>query len=261
MKRSVVIREIEKVFKEVPYGIDHALRVMNNAELILKGEVVGKREGEIVFLAALLHDIGAGDVRWKWDLMEGPAIVRGILERAGAEVEVIERVGFLVEHFHRAESLDGIDFQVLWEADILDNLEFGEAARDRERFLSVTDEDSRIFSLIQEHFKTATGQKLALVRCGIGEGEVLFKMPERILLAHRHSSYHRDELERSAVCGCFDCLEIFDVTEIEYWVDQVDHEGQTALCPRCSVDAVIGSASGFPIEREFLEEMQRYWFG
>jgi hypothetical protein len=37
-------------------------------------------------------------------------------------------------------------------------------------------------------------------------------------------------------------------------------EGQTALCPKCGIDAVIGSASGYPISREFLAEMHRHWF-
>jgi hypothetical protein len=32
--------------------------------------------------------------------------------------------------------------------------------------------------------------------------------------------------------------------------------GQTALCPRCGIDAVIGSASGYPITQDFLQRMR-----
>ncbi|HXT87590.1 MAG TPA: cytoplasmic protein [Verrucomicrobiae bacterium] len=76
------------------------------------------------------------------------------------------------------------------------------------------------------------------------------------MLAHKHSSRHRGELESSVLCGCFYCLSIFPSSEIVEWVD----DDQTAICPKCPVDSVIGSASGFPITREFLRRMHDYWF-
>jgi len=85
--------------------------------------------------------------------------------------------------------------------------------------------------------------------------------PERIRQAHKHSMRHRTEIERSDLCGCFYCCATFAPGQIEDWVDDDDTgEGQTALCPRCGIDSVIGSRSGFPIERGFLEEMRLYWF-
>ena len=81
-------------------------------------------------------------------------------------------------------------------------------------------------------------------------------MPPEILDAHKHSSKHRDEVLRSERCGCFYCLQIYAPSEIVEWID----DGQTALCPHCPVDSVIGSASGYPITKEFLEQMHRYWF-
>ena len=44
------------------------------------------------------------------------------------------------------------------------------------------------------------------------------------------------------------------------WVDVVDGVAVTALCPMCHIDAVIGDASGFPIEVSFLTAMHRRWF-
>jgi hypothetical protein len=76
------------------------------------------------------------------------------------------------------------------------------------------------------------------------------------ILAHRHSIRHRSELERSTFCGCFYCLSIFSPSEIIGWID----DGQTAICPKCPVDSVIGSASGYPITTEFLKRMHDYWF-
>ena len=74
--------------------------------------------------------------------------------------------------------------------------------------------------------------------------------------AHRHSIRHREEILASALCGCFYCCKIFPPSEIETWVD----DEQTAICPYCPVDSVIGSASGYPITVEFLQRMKAHWF-
>ena len=74
--------------------------------------------------------------------------------------------------------------------------------------------------------------------------------------AHKHSCMHRAEIEASATCGCFYCSSIFPPSEIIEWIDH----GQTAICPKCPVDSVIGSASAYPISREFLQRMYEHWF-
>ena len=76
--------------------------------------------------------------------------------------------------------------------------------------------------------------------------------------AHKHSGPHRTEVEASAVCGCFYCLQTFPPGEIDMWVN----DGQDAICPRCTIDSVIGSASGLPVSDEaFLRAMYDRWFG
>lgn len=78
--------------------------------------------------------------------------------------------------------------------------------------------------------------------------------------AHRHSIRHRDEVLASDVCGCFYCLAIFEPTQIDRWIDQADGVGQTALCPECGIDSVVGSASGYPVTKAFLQAMHEHWF-
>ncbi len=80
------------------------------------------------------------------------------------------------------------------------------------------------------------------------------------ILAHRHSIHNKSEIMESGICGCFYCLRIFEPTKISNWADSTSIE-QTALCPECSIDSVIGSASGFPITNEFLNVMKQHWFG
>jgi hypothetical protein len=74
--------------------------------------------------------------------------------------------------------------------------------------------------------------------------------------AHEASSYHREQLMASDICGCFYCLRTFAPDTISVWVTH----GQTALCPKCGIDSVLGSASGYPISESFLRDMQKYWF-
>jgi hypothetical protein len=78
--------------------------------------------------------------------------------------------------------------------------------------------------------------------------------------AHEHCIRHRAELLRSDLCGCFYCCQIFRPQEIQRWIDEEEGIGQTALCPKCSIDSVIGSASGFPITMDFLNAMNQRWF-
>ena len=75
--------------------------------------------------------------------------------------------------------------------------------------------------------------------------------------AHAHSRFNRSEIQASELCGCLCCLGIFPPAEIVEWVDA---KGDTALCPKCGVDAVIGSASGVPLDDEFFTLMQKHWF-
>jgi hypothetical protein len=90
------------------------------------------------------------------------------------------------------------------------------------------------------------------------------EIPADLVAAHRHSALHAEEIQASDTCGCFCCLAIFAPGDISVWINDKNvgegREGRTALCPKCGIDSVIGSASGFPITPEFLAAMQRRWF-
>ncbi|MCE7962609.1 MAG: hypothetical protein DYH05_08955 [Acidobacteria bacterium ACB1] len=53
-----------------------------------------------------------------------------------------------------------------------------------------------------------------------------------VISAHKHSSNHREEILSSNI----------------------------VLCPKCGIDSVIGSNSGYPINDEFLRRMRSHWF-
>ena len=88
-----------------------------------------------------------------------------------------------------------------------------------------------------------------------------------IIRAHRHSSNHREEVLECTVCGCFYCCHIFSPSEIKDWIDNREdwtaHNkeiGQTALCPQCDIDSIIGVESGYPVTVDFLAAMMAHWF-
>ncbi len=78
-----------------------------------------------------------------------------------------------------------------------------------------------------------------------------------LIFAHEFSSNHRARLMSDRICGCFYCLKIFDPKEIVNWIKD---PGETAVCPYCGIDSLIGESSGYPITNEFLERMRAYWF-
>lgn len=77
--------------------------------------------------------------------------------------------------------------------------------------------------------------------------------------AHRHCADNRDEVQASALCGCFYCEETFAPETVTLWCNE--REGNsTALCPKCCVDSVLGSSAGYPLTPEFLAAMKKRWF-
>jgi hypothetical protein len=77
-----------------------------------------------------------------------------------------------------------------------------------------------------------------------------------LISAYNHSVRNRVEVLRSATCGCIHCLVTFDTSEIKNWIDT----GQTAVCPHCGMDSVIGSESGLDLTGDFLNSMRDRWF-
>ena len=73
----------------------------------------------------------------------------------------------------------------------------------------------------------------------------------------KHASRHKNELHESQRCACFFCFRTFVAKDITSWIDQ----NQTALCPKCGIDSVLGSASGHSIDDRFLRKLHQHHFG
>ena len=85
---------------------------------------------------------------------------------------------------------------------------------------------------------------------------------EYLKAAHKHSIWNWEDILESDICGCFYCMSTFFSAEIKEICDADSLKGSTAICPKCGIDSVLGSKSGYPVDDQaFLEEMRNYWFG
>lgn len=66
MYKAKVIEKMKEVFREVPYGIEHTLKVLQNGESIMEGEEYPQEERELVSIVTILHDIGAIEAQRKY---------------------------------------------------------------------------------------------------------------------------------------------------------------------------------------------------
>ena len=66
-----------------------------------------------------------------------------------------------------------------------------------------------------------------------------------------HSYQNKKEIEKSKDCGCFFCLCMLKPEDIKKWVDN----GETAICPRCGIDSVIGDGSGVKVSAALLTKL------
>lgn len=109
--------------------ISHALKVYGFACAIMKDEKLESREALVVELSAVLHDIGIPEserkfnsAAGKYQELEGPPVARDLLSEAGIDSGISERVCHIVGNHHSYGKIDGIDFQILVEADFLVNI-------------------------------------------------------------------------------------------------------------------------------------------
>ncbi len=109
--------------------IQHFIKVHDFAAAIAKMEDVDEETLFILETTAILHDIGIhaseekyGDCNGKHQEELGPGEARRLLDNLGGYTEEqIERVCFLIAHHHTYKDVEGIDWQILLEADFLVN--------------------------------------------------------------------------------------------------------------------------------------------
>lgn len=134
--------------------INHFLKVYSFAKAIGEMEGLDANTQQILEVAALTHDIGIkpseakyGCCPGKYQEREGPPVAKKMLEELGCEPALVGRVCWLIAHHHTYSNIDGMDYQILVEADFLVN-----AIEDRMK-------EPEIRKVCDGIFRTATGKQ------------------------------------------------------------------------------------------------------
>ena len=110
------------------HDIAHLLKVYAYARTIGEAEHLDAKVQKTVETAAIIHDIACplcrqkyGNTNGHYQEIESEPLVREFLADCELPQDIVERVVYLVSHHHSPHLIDGIDFQVLIEADYLVN--------------------------------------------------------------------------------------------------------------------------------------------
>ena len=147
-----------------PKRIQHFTKVHSYARLIGIGEELDDASLFILEAAAYTHDIGIrvaeekyGRCDGKLQEQEGPIIAQKMLSQLGFENYIVERICFLIGYHHTYDNIDGLDYQILVEADFLVNLYEDDAG------------NRAIDKAYKRIFKTETGKKIFRLMFGYEE--------------------------------------------------------------------------------------------
>ena len=120
-----------------PKRIQHFLKVHELAALIAANEGLDEKTRVTTEAAAIVHDVGIkiaeklyGTCTGKHQEQLGPPMAKRMLADAGYPDDIIERACYLVGHHHTYTDIDGVDLQILIEADFIVNLYEDGASRD-----------------------------------------------------------------------------------------------------------------------------------
>lgn len=149
--------EMKKYFKQDFKRIGHATRVARYAQKI------GIAEGgnmAVILACGYLHDIGIHEAERKYNSTaaqyqekEGPPIAESIMKKLGVSDDLIKEVCDIIGHHHHPRDEETLNFKVLYDADLIANIEDNQKEK--------TIEPEKIKKIIESSFLTENGKKTA----------------------------------------------------------------------------------------------------
>ena len=161
-KIDMLYQKMVEYYSGDPKRIQHFVKVHSFAKQIGHSERLDSDAMFVLEAAALVHDIGIkpsemkyGSCNGKLQEQEGPSAAKEMLFSLAFPKKCIDRICFLVGHHHTYTDIDGIDYQVLVEADYLVNLYEDQCSQ------------AGIKSAYQNIFRTDSGKLLCRMIYGI----------------------------------------------------------------------------------------------
>ncbi len=137
------------------HDIAHFLKVHSFAQTIALQENISPKDQQTLEIAAILHDIACplcrkkyGNTNGKHQEEEGKILAESFLKDFNLPQEMKERIVYLVSHHHTYTNINGIDYQILLEADFLVNADESNMTKEA------------IQNAKNQFFKTKTGTNL-----------------------------------------------------------------------------------------------------
>ncbi len=159
---NVIFMRAVQYDSDNPLRIQHFTKVHDFSRQIAIAENISPQSLKILEITAILHDVGIraslekyGDDDGKHQEELGPDIARRLLKDRELTAEEIDRICYLIGHHHTYTGIDGLDYQILVEADFLVNIY--ESHYNRESIQHVYD----------TVFQTKTGKEICRLMFGI----------------------------------------------------------------------------------------------
>jgi len=155
---------MKKYFGDDFRRIGHASKVARHVgEIARKLSESDEEEGynpAVASICGYLHDIGIKEAERKfassapkYQHQEGPPVARGILEELGASPGLVDEVCEIIGHHHTPRGDDSINFRVLYDADLIENVD---EERGEGRF-----GPDKLTAMIEKSFLTRAGAMVA----------------------------------------------------------------------------------------------------
>ena len=152
---STAIQKMIEFYKGNRHDVNHFLKVWSMAKTIGELEGLDGHTQEVLELTAVVHDIACPLCREKYGNTDGqnqeresPPLVEEFFRELPVDKEDVTRISWLVAHHHTYTGVEGMDYQILLEADFLVNA-------DESGYT-----ESAIRSFRERVFRTAAGIRL-----------------------------------------------------------------------------------------------------
>ncbi len=137
------------------HDIEHFVKVWSYAKTIGELEKLDSETQFILEAEAITHDIACpmcrekyGNANGKLQEKESPALISAFFSDTDMTESQVERVSFVVGHHHTYEGVDGLDWQILLEADYIVNASENEFSK------------KNLQKFLETHAKTESGKRL-----------------------------------------------------------------------------------------------------
>ena len=129
MTVAEVVKKMVEYSKGDLHDINHFMKVYAYAKTIAEGENLSPEQQKLVEVTAVVHDIACplcrvkyGNANGKHQEEESAALLEEFFADSDLPKEFVDRVSYIVSHHHTITGIDGIDYQILVEADFLVNI-------------------------------------------------------------------------------------------------------------------------------------------